>query len=123
MIGYALANTKRSWYVPNLQIYGTVGWGQFEYLITENLNSIVSVFFDKISIGDSSQHMFFGDLIDIKGNNLPSTLKNPKVLVKPKSEGSAYIVGDESSTGFKIVRTSDSPQVVQVDLYIIEMGD
>ena len=123
MIGYALANAKRSWYVPNLQVYGTKGWGEFEYLIAEDINSVVSVLFDKISLGDNSQHIMFADLVDIKGNSLPSSLVNPKVIVKQKSDNTAFIVGDESSTGFKIVRTSASSQVVQVDLYIIEMGD
>ncbi len=122
MSGYALVNTKRSWYIPNLNIYGTVVWGEFEYIVTENINSVISVLFNSLSIGDNSQLISYKDLIDHKGNNLPETLVNPKVIVKQKNEESAFIVGDESSNGFKIVRSGSSSNPVPVDLYIIEMG-
>ena len=122
MTGYALANAKRSWYIPNLNIYGTLGWGDFEYLVTENVSSTMSVLFNSLSIGDNSQQISFQNLIDHKGNNLPETLVNPKVIIKQKSEESAFIVGDESSSGFKIVHSGSSLNLVPVDLYIIEMG-
>ena len=121
--GYALAAAKRSWYVPDINIWGTAGWGVFEYLLVENVNSTKSVLFDTTSIGDSSQVLYFDDLIDHKGNQLPQTIKNPKVFLKPKTEERAYVIGDESSTGFKLVRNSDSRSPVLVDLYIVEMGD
>ncbi len=123
MTGYALANTKRSWYIPNLHVYGTIGWGEFEYLLAENVNSVVSVLFDSVSIGDNSQQISFRDLIDHKGNKLPDTLTNPRVIIKQKSDSTAFIVGDESNFGFKIVRSEQSTKTVQVDLYIVEMGD
>lgn len=122
MTGYALANLKRSWYIPNLNVYGTVGWGEFEYLLAENVNSVISVLFNAVSIGDNSQQIVYRNLIDHKGNSLPETLVNPKVIIKQKSEDRAYIVGDESSTGFKIVRSDQSSTPVPVDLYIVEMG-
>ncbi len=123
MTGYALANTKRSWYVPNLNVYGTIGWGDFEYLLVENVNAVLSVLFNSTSIGDSSQVISFSDLIDHKGNNLPSSLQNPKVIIKQKTDDRAYIVGDESSLGFKIVRSDSSTAPIPVDLYIVEMGE
>ena len=122
MTGFALANTKRSWYIPNLNVYGTAGWGEFEYLLTENINSIISVLFNTTSIGDNSQSIAYQDLIDHNGNNLPSSLKNPKVIIKQKSNDTAYIIGDESSTGFKIVRSGETTKPIPVDLYIVEMG-
>lgn len=123
MTGYALANTKRSWYIPNLNVYGTIGWGEFEYLLAENVNSVISVLFDAVSIGDNSQQILYSNLIDHKGNYLPQSLVNPKIIVKQKSDNTAYIVGEESSTGFKIVRSEQSSNPVSVDLYIIEMGE
>ncbi len=123
MTGYALANTKRSWYIPNLNVYGTIGWGEFEYILAENVNSVISVLFDAVSIGDNSQQILYSDLIDHKGNNLPPSILNPKVIVKQKSNNTAYVVGEESSTGFKIVREEQSSNPVPVDLYIIEMGE
>ena len=123
MTGYALANTKRSWYIPNLNVYGTVGWGEFEYIIGEDVNSTISVLFNSISIGDNAQQILFQNLVDHKGNNLPEQLANPKVLVKQKSDMSAYVVGDESNVGFKIVRSDLATNPVPVDLYVIEMGE
>ena len=122
MTGYVLANTKRSWYVPNLNVYGTIGWGDFEYLLVENINAVSSILFNSTSIGDSSQAISFGNLIDHKGNNLPDSLQNPKVIIKQKTDNTAYIVGDESSVDFKIVRSNKSTAPLLVDLYIIEMG-
>lgn len=121
--GYALANVKRSWYVPDVQVWGSVGWGTFEYLLVENVDSTKSVLFDSLSIGDDSQVVNFSDLIDCKGNHLPQTITNPKVFIKQKSEKGAFVVGDESDNGFKVSRYSNTDQPVKVDLYIIEMGD
>ena len=123
LTGYALANTKRSWYVPDVSIWGTKGFGEFEILTIENVEAVKSLFFDSASIGDNSQSLAYNDLYDFRGNRLPVSIKNPKVFVKPRSADTVFVVGRESEKKFKIVRSASTPAPALVDLYIVEMGE
>jgi hypothetical protein len=120
--GFSLATAKRSWYVPDIQVWGAEGWGDFEYLILEDVESVNSILFDKKSIGENNQLIKYADLRDFRGNLLPEKIINPKIMIKNKTEKSAFIIGSESDEGFTIARESSAQNPVPVDLYIIEMG-
>ena len=120
--GFSLATAKRSWYVPDIQVWGTEGWGDFEYLLLEDVASVDSILFDKKSIGENSQLIKYENLRDFRGNLLPAQISNPKIIIKNRSEKSAFIVGAETEEGFSIARESSTIVPVPVDLYIIEMG-
>lgn len=120
--GYLMAHLKRSWYIPNLAVWGTDSWGTFDYLVVEQVNNAQSLLYNDLSIGATSQQLQYNQLTDFRGNQLPETIINPKILFKPKSNHSAYIVGQETNSQFTIARDSSAPGPVEVDLYIIEMG-
>ena len=63
-----------------------------------------------------------GDLSDHRGNQLPDALDAARVIVRPRGTETAFIVGGESSSGFKIARDPDAVGPVTVDLMIIERG-
>ncbi|MFQ5453185.1 MAG: hypothetical protein ACE5D6_03250 [Candidatus Zixiibacteriota bacterium] len=120
--GLPLVITHRNWYVPDFQVWGTPEWGEFDLLMIENVESQKSILFDNVSIDDSAQEVKYQDLVDFRGNNLPVSIKNPKILIKPKSENTAFIVGNESNTSFKVAHNSDVAGPVKIDILIVEMG-
>ncbi len=121
--GYALANARRCWYVPDFNVWGTPGWGDLELVVVENIASVNSILFNAVNIGDGSQQVNYNNLTDFRGNKLPQSIKNPKIQIKPKSENSAFIIGTETDSSFKIARSSDIRGAVKVDLMILEMGE
>ncbi len=116
-------NTRRMWFVPRLSVWGTSGWGEIDYLVIEQVDETDSILFGTVGMGDSSQLVMFEELMDFRGNALPATIKNPRVLVRPKGEQTAFIVGDELTSGFKIARQVDAGGPVTVDLLVVELGD
>jgi hypothetical protein len=120
--GYAIANSKRSWYISDFYVWGTAGWGEFEYILIENIDSVQSVFINIVTIGDNAQEVSFIDLVDYRGNQLPDNIVKPKVFIKPRSENTVFLVGEESNNKFKIARQANASGPVKTDLYIVEMG-
>ena len=112
----------RMWFIESFMVWGQAGLGEMEYLVIEKLDAISTVYLNKTDIGDSAQTVNFADLVDHRGNNLPSELASPRVVVRNCNESTAYVLGTESGASFKIVRGSDSPAPVMVDLLIVEMG-
>ncbi|UCD63040.1 MAG: hypothetical protein JSW34_09805 [Candidatus Zixiibacteriota bacterium] len=121
----ALSHIKahRVWFVPKFNVWGTPGSEDIDYLVVETVDSVNGVLFGRAALGDDSQPVKFEDLTDFRGNTLPSTILNPRVLVRQKSDYTAHIVGDEFPTGFHIARQADATGPVTVDLLIVEMGD
>lgn len=120
--GLAMATAKRSWYVPNVNIWGTKGWSDFDLLILEEIDSDNIVTFDRVNLGEGSQEIKFAQLTDFRGNSLPATIKNAKVFINPKSDDNCFLIGEASDSKFKIARSSDSPGSVTADLYILEFN-
>ena len=116
-------NARRVWFVPQLNVWGAADWAEIEYLAIETVNSVKSILFGSASLGEEYQTVKYADLEDFRGNNLPAVLKNPRVVVRPRSEYSAFIVGDETSDGFRVARQMAAAGPVTVDLLVVEMGD
>ncbi len=121
--GLERAQSHRIWFVPEFSVWGLAGWSEIEFIVTEQVQSITSVLFGSIDIGDVSQQVMFAGLTDHRGNTLPGSLSAPRVIVRPRSIDRAFVVGNESSEGFKIARDPDAAGPVLTDLLIIEMGD
>lgn len=66
--------------------------------------------------------MAFSDLTDHRGNQLPSTIASPRVIIRPRSSDTAFVISEESETNFKIARDPDASGPVTVDLLVVEMG-
>lgn len=114
--------SRRIWFVPNFSVWGTAGWGDVDYLVLERVGSVNSILYGTASIGQAAQEVSFADLSDHRGNQLPSSIDAARVLLRPRSADAVFVVGNESSTGFKVARDSASAGPVTVDLMIIELG-
>jgi hypothetical protein len=113
----------RIWFVPQFTVWGIADWSQLELLMLEEVDSVKTILFNTIAVGDNSQSVLFSDLIDFRGNCLPGAIRNPRVLMRRTGEHSAFVVGGETSQGFKIARSADAAGPVRVDLMIVELGD
>lgn len=120
--GYDRVRTKRSWWVPGFTVWGLPSWEEAEFLAVEDVEGTASVHFGVVAIGDASQPVLYSELIDHRGNQLPSSLDKPLVLIRPRSEATVFVVEQESATGFRIARESTAIEPATVDLLVIEMG-
>ena len=114
--------SRRLWIVPEVLVCGLPSDASFYYLGAENVDSSERLMFGQSSVGNAAQGILFADLVDHRGNKLPSTISSPRILVRPRSPYNAYLVGEESGSGFQIVRDPAAPGPVSVDLFIYETG-
>lgn len=118
-----IVTSRRIWYVPQFQVWGTSGWGELPLVTVEKTENSRTIFVTKIGLADSAQEVRFADLVDHRGNHLPSEIAAPHVIIRPRSQTPTFIVGSESRERFRIGRDQSASGPVQVDLLIIEMGD
>ena len=64
----------------------------------------------------------FGDLVDVRGNNLPDNISRPKVIVMPRTDVRVVVAGRETSASFEIAKASKTSVSGLVDLLIFETG-
>ena len=121
--GLVQLTSHRIWHIPNFNVWGVQNLGEIEYLNLEQVDSTKSVAFGSVSIGDSSQSVSFAGLTDRRGNSLPANITKALVIARPLSDRQVFMVGTETSTGFKIARDSKSNKPVTTDLIIIELGE
>jgi hypothetical protein len=113
---------RRLWVVRNFLIWGTADESRLFYLGVEDIDSTSRIMFGVNGTGGSIQDVQFLNLIDFKGNHLPPVIKSPKVIIRFRSPYSAYLIGEESNSGFRIARDNNAPGPVSVDFFIFEMG-
>ncbi|HXF49625.1 MAG TPA: hypothetical protein VNL73_09425 [Verrucomicrobiae bacterium] len=113
--------SKRIWAVPGVSVYGTLGAAELLLLRTEITPSAKRIIFETAVLGGMEQVLFYKDLVDFRGNQLPQRLKNPKVAVLQKSAVFAVVVGSEGEEVFRLAKVAGAENAV-VDLLIIEMG-
>lgn len=114
--------SKRSWFVPGVVVSGVSGVESLDYLAVEDIDGQSTVYFGNADIGQGAQQFTFDQLTDDRGNQLPDTIDGPRVMVRATGEYSAFVVGQESDTGFKLARSTAAEESVIVDLLIIEHG-
>lgn len=108
--------------MPRFNVWGQEGLGDLHYLVYEKYPA-ASVLYGSTDIGESAQSVRYDDLIDHRGNRLPSVINSPRVMLRPRQSESVFLVGDETSQSFKIARDATGSSAVSVDLLVIEMGD
>jgi hypothetical protein len=123
LTGYHLATARRLWFIPDFVVWGLPSLGDLEFLTHETVDGTASVHFGSASIGDSQQVVHYHDLTDHRGNALPQTLNQARVLPRARGARQAYVVAEESGDSFRIARPSDSDGPVTTDLLILELGD
>ena len=113
---------RRTWVVPNFVVWGDWSLASFLLLYTEMGETSKRVMLARNNLGGLDQSVAFETLYDFRGNQLPQTISNPKVMVMPKNEVNCFVLGTETETGFRIARFSGSQKTGLVDLMIVEMG-
>jgi hypothetical protein len=113
---------RRIWVVPNFVVWGDWSLYSFFLFYTEMGATSKRIVFNKSTLGGLDQLVNFSGLYDFRGNQLPTTINNPKVIVLPKNEISCLVVGAETDTGFRIAKLPESSGTGLVDLMIVEMG-
>lgn len=108
--------------VPNFMVWGDWSFYSFLLFYTEMGASSKRVVFNKSILGGLDQTVNFSTLYDFRGNQLPATITNPKVIVLPKNEVFCLVVGAETNSGFRIAKLGESSGNGWVDLMIVEMG-
>ncbi|MCM2271814.1 MAG: hypothetical protein NDJ18_04575 [candidate division Zixibacteria bacterium] len=120
-----LANikAKRTWLVHDLVVWGTGNTAALDLLLAETPTLSGELYFNTAFLGDSAQSVEFGQLTDHRGHQLPSTISQPHIIIRPRSNTLACLIGHETDRGFRIARDSASIGPAVVDLLIFEMGE
>ena len=113
---------NRKWLIRDYQVWGDSGSFDGAILITEKSAPSNRVIFMYELSGGNDQVVEFTDLIDHRGNRLPSTIKNAEVIIIPKNDGASHIIGDVGPSSFRIARRFDDPSNAIADLLIMEMN-
>lgn len=113
---------RRIWLAPDFVVWGASSSRTVSLATVESINGQLRISYSPITVGGAEQTVLFADLIDHRGNSLPSTITEAKVVVMPKSAGNVFIVGREFGTGFKIAREGTGSSSTVVDLIIMELG-
>jgi len=120
--GYDKARSHRSWIVKNVSVWGLTKWGTIDFAAVDLVGTGKAVYYGTGDIGETVQRINYADLIDHRGNQLPTSISAPVVIVKSRSNYGAYLIGDEGTADFVIARDESASEAVTVDLYIVEMG-
>ena len=113
---------KRSWVVENFEVWGEMNLAEFLIFYTQTCENSKRVVLNHSFLGEREQSVSFSSLYDLKGNQLPEIINQPKVVVLPKREPACFVIGKETDTSFKIARAPGSENNGVVDLLIMEMG-
>ena len=113
---------RRSWVVENFEVWGEMNLAEFLIFYTQCGENSKRVILNHSFLGGEEQSVSFSNLWDLKGNSLPETINQPKVIVLPKREPVCFVIGKETDTGFKIAKAPESDKNGLVDLLIMEMG-
>lgn len=116
-------SARRMWYVSGFRVYGTVGEAERGLLLSETANGVTGIFYAPLGNLDASQTVSFSSLIDHRGNALPVSLSAPRVIIRPVSSSTAFVVGSETNENFRIARSTDSDSPAVVDLLVLELGE
>ena len=108
--------------VNNFSVYGEFSAVAPLLLWTEIGDTSKRIIFAREILGGLEQLVNFSSLYDIKGNQLPSTINFPKVLLLQKNEVTCLVVGPETNSNFKIAKLTQSQTAGMADLVIIENG-
>ncbi|MCI0531016.1 MAG: hypothetical protein L0Y74_03590 [candidate division Zixibacteria bacterium] len=112
--------SRRIWTVNGFSVWGEYSSVSLIFLMSEIGSGSSRILFVRETLGGMEQVVDFDQLTDQKGNQLPSTISNPKVIPLQKNDVTCLIVGQESQTGFKIAKLDQTPTPGVVDLLIVE---
>ena len=113
---------RRMWAAPDFVVWGQTSEISINYIELASVDGSSRIMFNEANVGQSGQGVEFQNIIDSRGNSLPASILQPKVIIQSKSQFQAFLLGREFSTGFRIARETSASEPITVDLLIIEMG-
>ncbi len=113
---------NRKWLIRDYTVWGDAGSLDGDLMLTEYKSGENRVVFMHEYSGGNSQIVDFADLLDHRGNQLPTTINKPLVIIIPKNQIGAFILGAVGPTSFRIARKKEEPSNSLVDLLILEMN-
>ena len=114
--------SNRKWLVRDFAIWGDNGTFEADLLLTEFVSGDERIIFTREFTGDTAQTVYFGNLIDHRGNRLPKDIKNPEVIIIPKNPVMGFILGNVGEKSFRISKDATAQSYALVDLLIMEMN-
>lgn len=121
-VTYDYLTGNRKWLVRDYVIWGDSGSLDTVILATEDGSSTNRLIVLRELCGAQAQVVEFADLVDHRGNRLPSSLSNAEIIIIPKNEVSSFVVGSVGATSFRLAKTPNSSADALVDLLIMEMN-
>lgn len=115
--------SNRKWLVPNILVWGNADACRPKLLLTED-SDFKRVMYSSSVIGGSNQSINYEDLTDNRGNQLPSEINGPVVVIIPRNSIHCFLMGKPSTTGFKIARGESVTGMSEdglIDLLIMEV--
>lgn len=113
---------RRMWAAPDFVVWGQSSEISIYYIELASVGGSSRIMFNQGNVGQSGQGVEFKNIVDSRGNSLPVSISQPKVIIQSKSQYQAFLLGKEYSSGFRIARETSASEPVTVDLLIIEMG-
>ena len=121
--GLEKLTSRRAWFVPDFVVWGLPSLGEAAFLTVEDIDTTTSVLYGSADIEPGEQEVVFSQLVDHRGNQLPESIRAPKVIPRPRDRYTVFVIDQESSEKCKVARDPEAPGAVTVDLLIVEMGD
>ncbi len=114
--------SNRKWLVRDYRIWGNDGAFGADMFMTEQGTSNNRVIYSHQYSGGKPQVVNYADLLDHRGNKLPSNIQNPEVVIIQKNPVTGFIIGSVGSSSFRIAKSYREPADSIVDLLIMEMN-
>jgi hypothetical protein len=113
--------SNRKWLIRDFTVWGNSASYDAAIIATEDAATDRLVFMREL-LGGQPQIVEFTDLTDHRGNKLPGTLTNAEIIVVPKGETMAFVVGQVGGASFRLAKAGISSPDAVVDLIIMEMN-
>jgi len=114
---------RRIWFVPGFSVWGVPGLDEIDMLTVEHTAAGDTIGFSALTVEGASQKVFYADLTDHRGNQLPASLASPRVIPRSHEASAVLVIGTESPSSFRIARDPNAAGPVTADLLVLEMGD
>jgi hypothetical protein len=121
-VTYDYLTGNRKWLVRDYIVWGDSGTLDTAILATECGPSDNRLVILRELCGEQAQVVEFADLIDHRGNALPETIANAEIVIIPKNETSAFVVGAIGAESFRLAKSPEASANAIVDLLIMEMN-
>ena len=119
-LDYLISNRK--WLIRDYHIWGYAGNFEADMFMTETDSPVSRVVFLQEFVGGAGQIVEFADLLDHRGNRLPSSINNAEIILIPKNAISAFVLGTAGPASFRVARAPQQAADAIVDLLIMEMN-